>query len=195
MRFVFYTLILSLTLAPLYGQDNKFIHLSLIHGLSTQGIDSKITDYNLSLNIMTGRVHNLRGFNISSLMSQIDGDMTGVQISGLINNTKGTVRGFQTSGISNKSGIVIGYQNAGIYNHSKNVVGLQTSGLINYAEEVTGVQAAGLINKTTILRGFQFGLINIADSVTVGSGGIGLINLYKKGGFKSYEISSADYQN
>jgi hypothetical protein len=72
--------------------------------------------------------------------------------------------------------------------------GVQVTGIVNVAADVKGVQISGIVNKAKALNGFQIGLINVADSVSKG-GGLGLLNFYKKGGYREWEISASDFQN
>lgn len=177
-----------------YSQEAKWVHISVVHGLSTGGSESKNVDYNFSFNLFSGRIHSLKGLEMGLLYNQNDGDMIGLQQSGLVNLTKGNVKGVQIAGLSTISRDVIGVQYSGLSNHSKDFIGVQMAGLINISSEFTGLQTSGLLNKATTLKGLQYGLINIADSVGWG-GGIGLINLYKKNGYKELELSFSDYQN
>lgn len=169
-------------------------HFSVVQSVSTDGADSKNRDYHFSLNLFSGTVGSIKGLEIGTFYNQVQGDMTGFQSSGLINFTKGTVTGFQTAGLTNVSGDVKGFQNGGLSNHAQNVNGVQAAGLANTAKNVSGAQLSGILNKATHLNGYQIGLVNVADSVERG-GGIGLINLYKKGGYREFEVSFADYQN
>jgi hypothetical protein len=177
-----------------YAQNIKPFHFSVIQSVSTEGKESKNTDYHFSVNMFSGTVKNIQGVEIGSLYNQNEGNMVGFQASGLLNITKGNVQGFQTAGITNISGSVIGIQKAGINNIAKDVIGIQTSGITNKAEKVNGVQITGIYNQAKTLKGLQIGMINRANSVEKG-GGIGLINLYKVGGYREIEVSVADYQN
>jgi hypothetical protein len=159
-----------------FAQTFKPFHFSIVQGLSTGG---KENNYHVSFNLLSGTINSIKGIEIGSIYNQNNGDMTGFQSSGILNITKGNVTGYQNAGVTNVSGDVKGVQNAGISNHAK---------------EVVGIQMAGLFNKATNLKGLQLGLINVADEIEKG-GGIGLVNLYKKGGYREIELSVADYQN
>ncbi|MFN3848107.1 MAG: hypothetical protein ACK4NY_01705 [Spirosomataceae bacterium] len=187
-------IIAAMAAANAYSQNTKPIHISVVQGLSTQGKESKNTDYHLSFNLFSGTVRSIKGVEVGTLYNQNNGDMTGFQTSGFLNLTKGNVVGFQNSGVTNISGDVKGFQDAGISNHAKNLIGLQVSGIANTAKEVKGGQITGIFNRASTLKGLQIGLINYADSVEKG-GGIGLLNIYKKGGYREIEVSFADYQN
>ncbi len=187
-------IILSMGIINTFAQTTKPIHFSLVQAVSTEGMDSKNTDYRFSLNMFSGTVNSIKGLEIGAFYNQNNGDMEGFQASGLVNNTNGKVTGFQTAGISNLTGSVWGIQIAGISNHAHNLAGIQLAGIANTASNVSGLQVAGILNQAKTLKGFQIGVINIADSVVKG-GGIGLINIYKKGGYLEIEISATDYQN
>jgi hypothetical protein len=174
--------------------QTKPAHISIVQGVSSEGIESKNYDYHFSFNLFSGTVKSVKGVEIGSIYNQNEGNMTGFQVSGLLNITKGNVNGYQSAGLTNISGLVNGLQEAGLTNHSKNLTGVQISGITNFAEIVKGVQLTGIYNQAQVLKGYQIGLINVADSVVKG-GGIGLINLYKKGGYREIEFSVADYQN
>jgi hypothetical protein len=186
--------ILSLGVINGYAQTTKPIHFSIIQSVSTEGKESKNTDYYFSINMFSGTVKSIKGVEIGSLYNQNENDMEGFQASGLANLTKGNVMGYQTAGIANISGSVIGLQTSGISNHAKDLVGIQISGIANIANKVNGLQISGICNKAKTLKGLQIGLINQADNVEKG-GGIGMINLYKTGGYREIEITFADYQN
>lgn len=189
------TLILSLWASVANAQTTpQPFHFSVVQSVGTHGADSKNRDYLFSLNLLSGTVGSIKGVELGTLYNQNEGDMTGFQSSGLLNLTKGTVTGFQTAGLTNISGDVKGFQNGGLSNHAQNVNGVQAAGLANTAQNVSGAQLCGIFNKATHLNGYQIGLVNVADSVKKG-GGIGLINLYKKGGYREVEVSFADYQN
>lgn len=187
-------IILSFWVTTTVAQNIKPFHFSVVQGVSTDGKESKNTDYYFSLNMFSGTVRSMKGVEIGSFYNQNEGDMTGFQSSGLVNMTKGNVMGYQNAGITNISGDVKGLQQAGISNHSKDLIGIQMAGITNLAKDVAGLQVSGIFNKADNLKGLQIGLINMAESVEKG-GGIGLINLYKKGGYREFEVSVADYQN
>ncbi len=177
-----------------YGQGVKPFHFSVLNQLSTQGIESKNTDYHFSINLFSGTVKSIKGLEIGSFYNQNNGNMVGAQYSGLVNVTKDSLKGIQAAGIANITGNVVGVQYAGLYNQAKNVLGIQTGGLVNIAHNVKGIQLNGLVNKAKVLTGLQIGLLNICDSVAKG-GAIGLINIVKKNGYREIEFSTADYQN
>jgi hypothetical protein len=193
MKYLSFIIVLFVS-TNLFSQTVTPLHFSVVHGLSTDGRESKETDYRFSLNLISGRVHSIKGVEMGAIFNQNDGDMTGIQMAGMVNRTHRTVTGYQYAGFSNISGDVYGWQQSGLSNHASNVTGVQITGVVNTAKAVKGIQVSGLLNKTETLEGVQFGLINIADSVAHG-GGIGLINIYKTGGHKELELSAADYQN
>lgn len=177
-----------------FTQTIKPLHFSVIQPVSTEGVESKNTDYHFSINLFSGTVKSIKGVEIGSFYNQNKGNMLGAQYSGLVNVTKDSLKGIQVAGIANITGNVVGVQYAGIYNQAKNVLGIQTGGIVNIAHNVKGIQLNGLVNIAKVLTGLQIGLINICDSVEKG-GAIGLINIVKKNGYREIEFSIADYQN
>jgi len=119
----------------------------------------------------------------------------GVQFAGIANLSESVDFGLQFGGISNVSQNVNGLQIGGIANAAESVTGMQFGGIGNVSREVTGMQFAGIFNRTETLRGFQFaGIINITDTIEKGAS-IALINIVKKGFYRAWELSFADYLN
>jgi hypothetical protein len=139
----------------------------------------------------------LTGVQGSGFVNYAHGDVTGGQGSGFVNYAHGDITGVQGTGFVNFAlGDVVGAQGSGFVNYAKSVKGVQGSGFVNYAndslkgaqlsgfynhaKEVNGVQASGFANYTKTLRGFQFGIINIADTVEKGAT-IGFLNIVRTG--------------
>lgn len=192
----------------LKSQSHSPVHISIVHGLSNKGQNSKDHSFNGSFNLFTGATGSVSGFQLGSFYNDNRGAFRGFQLSGLVNRTRNNFSGLQLAGLSNISGHLHGLQIAGLNNHAghtsgaqiaglvntaKNIKGIQTSGLVNYADTLQGVQISGLFNKVHTLHGFQIGLINIADTVSRGVP-FGLISIIRKGGFWSLEAGYADYQ-
>jgi hypothetical protein len=171
--------------------------ISLMYPVSTSGKNSAHQDFIFSLNLLagvTGQVNgfelgglcninkaNVKGFQVAGLWNTVGGNFTGAHLAGLVNVTKHNSNSFQA---------------AGLFNHAKdNMKGISIAGLFNNVSgKASGVQVAGLFNKTKILRGFQLGVLNIADTIERGMS-MGLINIVKKGGYNEWELSFSDYQN
>ncbi|MEL7001407.1 MAG: hypothetical protein AAFN93_01595 [Bacteroidota bacterium] len=150
----------------------------------------------------------IRGSQFAGLVNSSLGDLNGVQAAGLVNFNKGHIDGVQVAGLVN-SGLktVRGAQIAGLVNAPvKDIDGIQVAGLVNVGlgnvngsqisglanvavKRVTGSQI-GLVNYTGKLKGFQIGLINVADSVEDGAG-FGLITYYRNG-YHRFEIGATE---
>jgi hypothetical protein len=119
------------------------------------------------------------GFQIGGI-TNISTDVKSYQVSGISNINKGEMKGFQVAGIANVNG--------------GNAKGFQIGGIGNINNgDSEGFQIGGIFNKARTHKGFQIGLINIADSISGAS--IGLINIYKKGFYDEWELSFSDYAN
>lgn len=172
-------LVFQLTKAQDSNQQKKTVHFSVVHSVSNHSIESKINTYKFSFNLLTGKVGSIRGFELGGVYNQNIQNMSGLQVSGILNQTKNEVNGMQLAGISNIS---------------RNTNGIQTAGLVNIAKDFKGIQISGIYNQVKMLKGLQISLINVVDSIEKG-GTIGLINIVKNGGYREWEISTADYQN
>jgi|GEM_PF-1562308 len=134
--------------------------------------------------------YNMNGIQVGTLLNFTD-QANGIQIGGLVNLANG-VNGTQISAINagaNVNGILIG----ALGNYSAYVNGAQIGGLANYAYELNGVQI-GTFNSTNTLRGLQIGLVSINDTIEKG-GSLSLVNIVRRGFYRSWEISTADYSN
>jgi len=121
------------------------------------------------------------------------GNVVGVQTAGIVNGA-GNLVGIQTAGIFNGAGNVNGIQTAGIFNAAGNVTGMQVGGIFNVAANMNGIQIAGIFNRTQTLRGLQIGLISVNDTIESG-GSLSLVNIVRRGFYRSWEVSVADYSN
>ncbi|WEK21179.1 MAG: hypothetical protein P0Y49_08500 [Candidatus Pedobacter colombiensis] len=146
-------------------------------------------------NITKGDVKKLQ---FAGLFNQVGGSVSGIQVAGLVNDVRGNKKGFQAAGlVNNVKAEVAGFQLAGVLNQaSKNMKGLQSAGITNLVrkdfdgvqiagigniacQHLSGVQIAGIFNHAKKIDGFQFGLINVADTSSGYS--LGLINFIKNG--------------
>jgi hypothetical protein len=144
---------------------------------------------------------NTDGYQVAGISNIVKGKVSGAQVAGISNINLDTARGIFVAGISNTgSSEVKGVQIAGIINKSKGLSkGVQLAGLTNWTDTHTkglhlaglnnhsrgsmkGMQMAGFMNYARKIKGFQFGVINIAD--TMDGFGLGLVNYYKNGHHK-----------
>lgn len=116
------------------------------------------------------------GLHFAGIANTVNGSLIGAQFGGIVNTTNGNVVGAQFAGISNTV--------------NGNFTGLQTAGISNIVTgDVTGAQM-GLINHGKKIKGFQLGLINVADEFEKGVP-FGLIS-FVKNGYHAIEISGGD---
>ena len=182
--------------------------VSIFYPMGTHGQQSVDYQYNFSLNLFYGRIGGLNGVEVSGLVGRVDGDAKGIQVAGFGNasgnvlgiqvaglgNASGNVLGIQVAGLGNASGNVLGIQVAGLGNASGNVRGIQVGGIANVAAEMEGLQIAGIYNRSQTLRGLQVGLISVNDTIESG-GSLSLVNIVRRGFYRSWEVSVADYSN
>ena len=125
------------------------MQVSLVPALSTNKLLSGGMNNNLSLNILGGYCHGVRGVEVGGLFNIDREHVYGVQVAGLANVVGGKVVGLQTAGIFNHvRGSFTGVQFAGIHNRVRDTLtGIQVGGIGNHAfGKVTGGQIAGIIN-------------------------------------------------
>lgn len=116
----------------------------------------------------------------------------GLHFAGINNLVNGNFLGAQFGGISNTiNGTALGAQFAGINNVSNgNFTGLQVAGISNITNgDLVGAQLS-LINTAKNIKGFQLGLINIAESYEKGVP-LGLFS-FVKNGFHAIEVSGGE---
>ena len=182
--------------------------LSIVYPLTTMGNQTVDYRFNTSFNLFYGMVGAVKGAEFGGYFNFVKNDMRGAQFGGLGNIAR-EVNGAQFGGIINISNEVDGAQFAGIANISTDVSGSQFAGMVNVAEnvktqvagignissEVTGAQIGGIFNITGTLRGVQIGgIVNVTDTVESGVS-IALINIVRKGMYREWSLSFADYMN
>lgn len=152
---------------------------STAHGFIGAGIANVVKDSSNSItgagiaNVCGG---NFVGLQMAGIANAVHGDFLGGQLSGIANFNHGNFKGAQLSGIANA--------NTGDF------VGLQGSGIANFnGGNLQGAQVA-LINRARVVRGFQLGLINVANDFEKGVP-LGLIS-YVKNGYHAIEIAGGD---
>jgi hypothetical protein len=135
--------------------------------------------------------HSVAGVQIAGLANTVQDKVSGVQVAGLINKTKSKVTGLQVAGLTNIGAKDFrGMQIAGLTNINANSNGTKLAGLGNVCNGVVrGMQLAALFNYAKNLKGFQLGLVNIADTSSGAS--LGLIN-WNKNGYHKVSLSTND---
>lgn len=148
--------------------------VSLVPGLSSNGIDAPRYSAKYSLNLLAGYHGGLDGYELGlininryfarglqiGLLNASGGEMTGIQLAGAGNLTSGPLNGIQVSGLGNISGSSTqGIQFGGFGNVSSTYMqGIQAAGLINIAGDMQGLQFAGVGNLSgRDIEGIQFG--------------------------------------
>lgn len=129
------------------------------------------------MGLITDLTGDLDGIQATAIVSNVEGELRGVQISGVGNSVAGVSRGAQIAGVFNSGeGRFDGGQVAGVFNSAEDDVdGAQVSGVFNVAEgDVQGAQVAGVFNTSEgSVDGVQVsGVFNTASG-SVGGAQIG----------------------
>jgi len=147
--------------------------------------------------IMMAGIANVIGDSSNSVCAAgianvIGGKATGVHMAGISNLVNGDYYGAQGAGIANvNNGNMIGIQGAGIANLNRgDFQGIQMAGISNFNGGGLDGAQLGLINRAKTVKGFQLGLINIANDFEKGVP-LGLFSFVKKG-YHSLELSTGD---
>jgi hypothetical protein len=153
-------------------------------------------------NYLTG---NGQGVQASGFANFIAGSHQGVQASGFANATLGKFKGVQGTGFLNFADEFHGVQGSGFANITigktegiqatgflnasvKGFKGIQASGFANVSLGYTeGMQVSGFVNVAQNMKGMQFGMINVAD--TLDGIAVGFFS-YSRNGYHKVEISS-----
>jgi len=159
------------------------LHLSLFHPVSTNS-DVRVSSA-VALSLIQSRVGELRVFGLHGIVSEVGGDVHGLQVTGiysriggdtrgialngLIGSAGGDVRGAQVSGLLNfNDGNVRGVQYGSIFNFNRgDLAGIQLSGFSNVSNGRTGfLQVASISNVSGgTMRGVQLaGMLNLAQA-------------------------------
>ncbi len=130
-----FSLLLFISAAELYGQHNdeleyRKVRVTLVPGLSTNGLDAPNYTARYSFNLLVGYHGGLDGFEI-----------------GPVNINRYYARGVQIGGINATGGDMEGLQFAFLGNKARQLTGLQFTGGVNASENNTsGLQVAGIGN-------------------------------------------------
>ena len=153
-------------------KDMKFFQAAGIFnfvGGSTKGIQMA--------GIYNNVLNNSSGLQAAGLLNRTN-NFTGLQMAGLTNIDQ-QASGFLVAGLFNKAkNFNGGVQLAGLFNTAQKSKGLQLSSISNWSADEAGSQFASVFNVAKKVKGFQFALVNIADSSDYT---IGLINFIKNG--------------
>ncbi len=130
----------------------------------------------------------LEGAQVSGLFNYA-GEAKAVQVSSLFNMSPKAFSGVQVSSLFNVSGEGDGVQVSGLINTNRGRARTQVAGLFNTAGDISGAQVSAIMNIAKDVKGFQFALINIADTIT--GAPIGLLNIIKNG-YNRVELASSE---
>ena len=176
------------------------MQLSFVYPMTTQGAQTVDYRYNLSFNLLSGKVGAVKGIEFGGLFNQVEHNVEGIQFGGLANrtheitgvqfgglgNAAKTVKGIQFGGWANVSDDVTGVQFGGVANITKSVSGMQFAGIANICKEATNAQFAGVVNMSEYTNGLQFaGIANVTEKIE-GAQFAGITNISK-------EVSGASF--
>lgn len=128
---------------------NDNYQLSLIPGISTNGLMNSASEVNFSFNLFGGYTGAVNGVEVGGFVNLIKKELAGVQIGGFANAVGGKVNGVQIAGITNISlNEMNGAQISGFFNMAKGKTdGIQVAGFTNLStQEQNGLQIAGFTN-------------------------------------------------
>jgi hypothetical protein len=154
--------------------------VTLVPGLSTNGLNAPSYSAKYSLNIIAGNNGGLDGYELglininqryvrgfqTGLLNISGGEMSGVSFAGIMNTSRGEMQGIHVAGIMNIS--------------ERSISGMQFAGIGNISgRDIEGIQAAGIFNIAAgDLSGMQFaGIMSIAGQEMSGLQGAGVINI------------------
>lgn len=164
-----------------------------VAGLEIGGLYNEVRGHVVGYQVAGGG-NKVGGDVVGSQMAGIGnwngGLMKGVQVGGLFNYSRGRIEGVQAAGLLNiaqqGSDAV---QLAGVGNATAATARTQIAGLFNRAGDVKTGQISALLNRGRNVYGYQFGLINISD--TISGAPIGLLNIVRKG-YNKVEVGTGD---
>ncbi|SMD36772.1 hypothetical protein SAMN04488029_3058 [Reichenbachiella faecimaris] len=163
--------------------EERFFQFSLVPMIGTNGKLSGQVTNKLSVNLLAGYAHGVKGVELGGFYNIDRRGMTGLQMGGFGNAVGEESHGVQLAGFLNTTkGYTNGVQAAGFLNVvTDDVKGVQAAGFVNISKKVEGVQAAGYVNLATQeLRGVQAsGFVNLAKSIN-GTQATGFVNVTKK---------------
>lgn len=181
-----------------FSSDLKYrkYRVSLVPGISSNGINAPEYSAKYSLNLIAGYNGGLEGFEIGpvninkhfsrgvqiGVYNGTGGDMSGLHLGGLINWSGSHMSGVQIAGLVNGAGgEMSGLQFAGIANISQSSMsGIQMAGIANISgDPLQGIQFSGITNVSKYeMQGIQFtGIANVAGSNFQGIQMAGITNV------------------
>ncbi|MCI4667292.1 MAG: STN domain-containing protein [Bacteroidia bacterium] len=125
------------------------LQLSFLPRIGTHWLQGKHDLGGISVNLIAGYAHSLKGLEVGGCLNAIRQDMSGLQIAGMANVVGGSVNGLQAAGGFNLNfSYFRGMQVAGFFNAASQMkAGLQIAGAANLLRgSMNGAQIAGAIN-------------------------------------------------
>jgi hypothetical protein len=150
---------------------NKFVQVSFVYPIGTEGSQTAENTYNISINVLGGVTGETKGVEIGGVYN-INRHSSNVQIAGVFNYTP-----------NGKSTQFTNIFNIGDTAH------VQAAGIWNFANK-SKCQIAGVVNITKKGK-FQIGLVNIRD--TADGFSFGLVNIVKQGGIMEAGIETDEF--
>ncbi len=205
-----------LTLKSTMAQEleHRPAQVSVVPGLSTNGINAGSFYQNFSFNLLGGLNGGVKGLELGGIINinkqfakgtqmagvanWVGGETAGVQMAGVLNRAGGASRTWQMAGVANlNKGSIRNSQWAGVLNVAgANSKGAQLSGVANLVKgNMSGFQAAGVVNIATgEIKGTQLsGIVNQAKQVRGAQ--VGVINLAGSSKVQVGVINIADSAN
>ena len=152
-----------------------------VRGIQAAGIGNHVNNNVIGtqasgvFNIADGKVEGVQASGIFNIAKEA----TAIQASGLFNIASNKFSGLQVAPLFNYAGPGSGVQVSSLLNVNRGKVKTQISGLMNVAGDVDYAQISPFLNIAKKVSGFQFGIINVAD--TVSGVPLGMLTLVKKG--------------
>jgi hypothetical protein len=151
----------------------RVMQVSLVPYFGTNGYLSDSIVNDISFNILSGSVYEVRYFEMGTLLNFVHRNCLGFEVAGIGNFVGGRARGFQGAGMVNAASAMGGVQIAGLTNYTKEANCIQLAGLVNQAVGGNANQVSGLVNNSGKIAGFQVaGLVNNAHLVKLQIGGL-----------------------
>lgn len=180
--------------APAPQEVHIPVALSLLPGISTNGLTSSNVVNNFSFGLLATHAGRVEGVAISTGLNWTERESRALMVGAVGNISTGGFKGAQASGAFNLSGDKsLGLQAAGAVGIARaDFIGIQTAGAVSYTggafiglqasgavsitrSDFTGLQTAGGLSLASRLRGAQISVVNIGGDVDGAQ--IGVVNI------------------
>ncbi|MBV6644940.1 MAG: hypothetical protein KI790_05805 [Cyclobacteriaceae bacterium] len=162
--------------------ETRFLQVSLVPGLGTNGTLNGAITNRFSLNIIAGYTGEITGLELGGFGHVVKGDVKGTQMAGFANIIGGSTNGAQIAGfINTNNGPITGLQLAGFINITpESTQGTQVAGFVNHSKDVKGLQMAGFLNLGKDTKGMQLAGFAGTGSKVKGAQVSGFFNASRK---------------